>query len=447
MMNQPQDAAEPGQQGPQEDDGDGDDDDRKRQASLSAVAYTGPDPHGFRWFTGSLGPDEPLPSPYHSHCGSQHYPDQRCGNGHAHVASVAIGFTMDLDKAGGVIACERMGIREGLGAVQAARGNPKALAEHHNRFLAAWKATDQTMEDTAILHGFQAVVRPVLAGGSRQQEAPASRLDFPRAAEAASVPGANRPETVRYLQSQGASSLPTQHQVTDPNNTPTPQDDQFDPAAMFPIDPAFAAQWVTGPGGAQPTGGQKEGAARHHPANPDGEKKCPACNSNDLHFGKNKAWCRHCGATSPRSDLTTAGSRVVTPKQASGTCKNCSHPAHEGQCSDKDCQCTYAGRHLIHDGARRTADIMTRPHQTTGDFAPRTRGPPTRRAAISSRASARARKTPGLASGRRSWTTARVSPRTSPGTPRDTQEPRRTVSASPASPTCPGRLEATQARP
>jgi len=57
----------------------------------------------------------------------------------------------------------------------------------------------------------------------------------------------------------GASSLPVQHQVTDPNNVPTPQADQFDEATMFPLNPAFEGQWVTGPNGPQPVG-QKQGA-------------------------------------------------------------------------------------------------------------------------------------------------------------------------------------------
>jgi hypothetical protein len=62
-----------------------------------------------------------------------------------------------------------------------------------------------------------------------------------------------------YLFAQAASSLPVQHQVTDPNNVPTPQADQFDEATMFPLNPEFQGQWVTGPNGPQPVG-QKEGA-------------------------------------------------------------------------------------------------------------------------------------------------------------------------------------------
>lgn len=58
---------------------------------------------------------------------------------------------------------------------------------------------------------------------------------------------------------EGASALPQVQQVTDPNNAPVPQDDQLPEGVMFPIDPGFAAEWETGPQGAQPKA-QKEGA-------------------------------------------------------------------------------------------------------------------------------------------------------------------------------------------
>lgn len=64
-----------------------------------------------------------------------------------------------------------------------------------------------------------------------------------------------------------ASGLGQVQQVTDPDNVPVPQDDQLPEGVMFPIDPAFARQWVTGPQGAQPKAAeqQKEGARRPHP--------------------------------------------------------------------------------------------------------------------------------------------------------------------------------------
>lgn len=62
-----------------------------------------------------------------------------------------------------------------------------------------------------------------------------------------------------FFPKSAASALPQIQQVTDPNNAPVPQDDQLPEGVMFPIDPAFAAEWVTGPQGAQPKG-QKEAA-------------------------------------------------------------------------------------------------------------------------------------------------------------------------------------------
>ena len=57
-----------------------------------------------------------------------------------------------------------------------------------------------------------------------------------------------------------ASGLDQVQQVTDPNNVPAPQDDQLPEGVAFPIDPAFSAQWVTGPQGAHPEGAAHEAA-------------------------------------------------------------------------------------------------------------------------------------------------------------------------------------------
>jgi hypothetical protein len=70
------------------------------------------------------------------------------------------------------------------------------------------------------------------------------------------------------MRSQGASGLDQVQQITDPNNQPTPEDDQLPAGVMFPLDPAFEAQWATGPGGAQPKAGgdrQHEAAAQSIP--------------------------------------------------------------------------------------------------------------------------------------------------------------------------------------
>lgn len=61
-----------------------------------------------------------------------------------------------------------------------------------------------------------------------------------------------RPWTIRMR--EAASTLPQVQEVVDPNNGEDPQGDQLPPDVMFPLDPAFQQQWVTGPGGAQPRG-------------------------------------------------------------------------------------------------------------------------------------------------------------------------------------------------
>jgi hypothetical protein len=45
-----------------------------------------------------------------------------------------------------------------------------------------------------------------------------------------------------YSAKEGASTLPVQHQVIDPNNTPTPEADTFNTDVAFPLNPAFDKQ-------------------------------------------------------------------------------------------------------------------------------------------------------------------------------------------------------------
>lgn len=139
----------------------------------TVAGYSPADPFGYRWAT-----DE-IVHPFHEKCASAHWPDESCG-GRAHVASVAVGYVMDLDKARRVDQCERLGAQAGLQAVQGA-ANPAELAERHNQVVSGWKAQGQGEDDTAVLHGFCAVVRPVLADAwSRSQDGagPGSGLDF-----------------------------------------------------------------------------------------------------------------------------------------------------------------------------------------------------------------------------------------------------------------------------
>ena len=128
--------------------------DQRRVAVIAG--YSMPDPHGYRW---AMTPE--VTHPFHERCGSAHWPDESCED-RAHTASLAVGYLMDIDAARRAAQCEAVGVREGLRAIASADG-PKALGKAHNRFTAAWGDSDRSMDDTAVLHGFMAVVRPVLA--------------------------------------------------------------------------------------------------------------------------------------------------------------------------------------------------------------------------------------------------------------------------------------------
>ena len=272
--------------------------DQQRTAAV-IEGYSLPDPFGYRWTT---APE--IMHPFHERCASAHWPDESCGD-RAHTASVAVGYSMDLDTARRLASCEQVGAQEGLRAYHAAR-SVADLAAHHNRITAAWGGSDRTAEDTAVLHGFMAVVRPVLA-----DLAPVEARDFTEkrrkqdAAKGDALPGGKLPvedeqdlENAEHLKGkvkgvpkaevdsymrkkeeefghkhssapgrepnfkEGASGLDQIQQVTDPNNVQSPGDDQLPDGVAFPIDPAFAAQWVTGPGGAQPSQGGQHEAAR-----------------------------------------------------------------------------------------------------------------------------------------------------------------------------------------
>jgi hypothetical protein len=124
---------------------------------VASYGYSAPDPFGYRW---GMATAEVM-HPFHQKCGSAHWPDEACGN-FAHTASVAVGYTMDIDQARRAARCEAVGVREGLRVI-ASSPSPHALGLAHNRVTAAWGQSDRTMDDTAVLHGFMAVVRPVLA--------------------------------------------------------------------------------------------------------------------------------------------------------------------------------------------------------------------------------------------------------------------------------------------
>ena len=141
------------------------------ESARKQAAWTPPDPLGFRWRRmATLAEAEELPVPWHQKCAAQHWPDESCVPGQPHLASVALDHSMDMEQWRHLANCQSFGADEGNRAVQAARGSLMALASHHNRLAAAWAATDRTAEDTAVLRGFQAVVRPVLAAGQPPAE-------------------------------------------------------------------------------------------------------------------------------------------------------------------------------------------------------------------------------------------------------------------------------------
>ena len=138
LMGQPQDAG------------------AEQRRTAAVAGYSMPDPYGYRW---AMTPE--VTHPFHERCGSAHWPEEACED-RSHTASLAVGYLMDIEGARRQAQCEAVGVREGLRAIASSRGLPD-LGKAHNRFTAAWGDSDRAMDDTAVLHGFMAVVRPVLA--------------------------------------------------------------------------------------------------------------------------------------------------------------------------------------------------------------------------------------------------------------------------------------------
>lgn len=128
----------------------------KRRAVASVEGYSAPDPFGYRWATAAE-----VVHPFHERCASAHWPDEPCGD-RSHTASVAVGYSMDLDTARRLEQCERAGAAEGLRSFRASR-TLSDLARRHNQVTAGWSQSGQSLEDTAVLHGFMATVRPAMA--------------------------------------------------------------------------------------------------------------------------------------------------------------------------------------------------------------------------------------------------------------------------------------------
>lgn len=143
----------------------GEDEEQARGSRVTGAHYTPPDRLGYRWLA---SPSE-VYHPFHEKCAASHWPDEDCTPAMPHVASVAIDHSMTLEGAWRIASCERTGAQEGLRAIAGARTSGeflRTLAAHHNRLAQAWGGSDRSAEDTAVLRGFQAVVRPVLAEGN-----------------------------------------------------------------------------------------------------------------------------------------------------------------------------------------------------------------------------------------------------------------------------------------
>lgn len=419
-------------------------DDYDEGSGRRQAAYTEPDPHGYRWVTAT----REIMHPFHQVCGASHWPGERCG-GQEHTASLAIGYTGSLDDFRRTAQLEQIGADAGIKAVRAAQG-PRALAEHYNQVMAAFDASDPGSDDTAVLHGFMAVVRPVLArqpqglckscgtgdhdcaGGKCTcktcSSTTASRLDFKEGVfdpdhdgDDDSTPAGDTDHD--FFPKESASSLPTQHQIIDPNNAPTPQDDQFATDVMFPIDPAFAEQWETGPGGAQPKGNVQKEAISSESARVFGrmdamEGKNPRHQDNyayskQAHGSYLRAWNELAGTVHGMTGRPAIGKEQYSsmtgrpdlhshymghyaqgwghanegednpnweylpdsarnPKTSSSGVGE--HP-DTNRCSDcghlPGCSCPHHcdNDSQEHTGSRHTADTLTQPHQTTDDFA------------------------------------------------------------------------------
>lgn len=157
----------------------GTDQDEGAERRQALASWSAADPFGYRWPMTTE-----VEQPFHERCAGLHWPDEACG-GRAHVASVAIGYSMNIDQAYRQGQCEAVGVREGMRAVASAASLAE-LGSHHNRVAQAWGASDRTADDTAVLHGFMAVVRPVLA---ERGVSAASKCEACRGGDCGSCPG------------------------------------------------------------------------------------------------------------------------------------------------------------------------------------------------------------------------------------------------------------------
>ncbi|MCW2929922.1 MAG: hypothetical protein JWM19_884 [Actinomycetia bacterium] len=403
----------------------------KRQAVAAIQGYSYPDPYGYRW-----GMTAEVMHPFHERCAAAHWPDEACGD-RVHTASVAIAYQADLDTMRRQAACERIGVQEGLRAIAAA-ATIADLGAHHNRLAAGWNSSGRTAEDTAVLHGFFAVVRPVLAeaaheaalpprtaanglaggGGVTESEREHASHHLPGTDKfpvdsAADVQNAKhdigrtsepKGKVVNYINEmareyhvapvgheksasygrspnfrEGASALTQVQQVTDPDNVPSPEDDELPEGVAFPIDPAFAAQWVTGPGGAQPQ--QQRQAARADEMPQDAAESWGASDARNgrspIHKDKWNGSAQRHGDYARNWGNTTGLIHGLVGKgpmskdefgKATGRADLHKHYLEgyaSGRTHSRDSQGLYAA-----GGLQRQADTWSQPHQTTDDLDP-----------------------------------------------------------------------------
>lgn len=128
----------------------------EQRRTAAVEGWSMPDPFGYRWMMTAE-----VVHPFHERCAAAHWPDEACGD-RSHTASVAVGYATDIDQARRTAGCEALGVRQGLRAVTSSHSQAE-LSAAHNRVAAGWGQSGRTAEDTAVLHGFMAVIRPVLA--------------------------------------------------------------------------------------------------------------------------------------------------------------------------------------------------------------------------------------------------------------------------------------------
>lgn len=179
-----------------------------------------------------------------------------------------------------------------------------------------------------------------------------------------------------------ASTLPYQHEVVDPNNAEVPQADKFETGTMFPLNPAFQGEWETSPGGAVPKGSQKQagmaasGATHRLFGRGDAlDGRQPRHKEDYSGIFSDKGHGQYLRAYNEVAG-TAHAVRQRTPwtRQQYGemTGRPDLYKHYFGVYSDVKARQESPFLNNLPAGvaSRRTADFMTRPHQTTDDFNP-----------------------------------------------------------------------------